>query len=125
LYSSITKGIVTIGYSYVKMNNMLRLKVPFKKTFVYLNAGISNGYLFHEKDDLRNEITYSSITTVTYRGDALDETKKHELGILLGSGIAYKKYSLDVKYERGNGLSKYVAVSSITNSFYFLVGYKF
>ena len=38
----------TVGYTYGKINNMLRLKYPLKKAFIFANAGLSNGFIIHE-----------------------------------------------------------------------------
>lgn len=114
----------TIGYSHLKINNMLRYKYPVKGIFIYLNAGFSNGFAISESNYKREESTFYDQFRVE-EGKALDEPRKHELGYILGLGSKFKKYSFEIRYEKGNGMSDDSNLKSTTNRYFFLFGYRF
>jgi hypothetical protein len=113
----------TIGYSYLKMNNMLRFKYPAGPFFIYVNAGISNGYAISEKNYSRTETTSFTMVTV-YEGNAIKFTRKWELGLIGGIGVKYKRFSLEARYESGNGMSDLPNLTIAANRFYFLLGFR-
>ncbi len=113
-----------IGFSYLKMNNMLRYKYPVGNFSVYLNVGISNGYALSESNTVKKELKI-------YLSERIDESvifneiRKYEQGYIWGLGTKYEKYSFEVRYEAGNGMSVSSQLKSSSNRFYFLLGYKF
>ncbi|MEO8795928.1 MAG: porin family protein [Daejeonella sp.] len=113
-----------LGYSYIKMNNMVRFKFPVKTAFVYLNGGISNGYAISEKNYKVVKSTFYS-NDKTEEGLAIKDTRKHEQGLVLGIGSDYNKLSFELRYERGNGMSNYTSVNSTTGRYFGLLGYRF
>jgi hypothetical protein len=114
----------TIGYSYIKVNNMLRYKYPVGKLFVYVNGGVSNGYAISENNYRKTETKFYS-TESTKEGLAVDGAKRYEFGYILGLGAKLKKYSFEIRYEKGNGMSDFSSLTSATKRFYFLLGYRF
>jgi len=110
-----------MGYSFLKLNNMFRYKYPIANVFLYANAGISNALAFNETNNRKEVSTLYGTET----GRAIDETKKTEFGILIGLGAKYKQYSFEIRYEQGDGMSKYTGLASITNRYYFMFGYRF
>jgi len=106
------------------MNNMVRFKYPVGKFFIFINGGITNGIAVSEKNYLKEETRFYS--TITFKeGKALDNVWIYEFGLIGGLGIRFKMFSIEARYERGNGFSDYVSVRSSTNRFYFLMGWKF
>ncbi|OFX32448.1 MAG: hypothetical protein A2W90_05595 [Bacteroidetes bacterium GWF2_42_66] len=114
----------TIGLSYLKMNNMLRYKYPVGNLFVYLNAGISNGFAISEINTVKKESKIYSSERID-EDVILNEIRKYEQGYILGLGTKYKRYSFEVRYENGNGMSVSSQLKSSSNRFYFLLGCKF
>jgi hypothetical protein len=119
-----TNTYTKIGYSYFKINNMLRFKYPVGGMFIYFNAGISNGFVISETNYMKEESKFYTQDIIA-EGKALDETGKHELGYVLGLGAKYKKYLFEIRNEKGNGMSEYLDLTSRTNRYYFLLGYRF
>jgi len=119
-----TKINTEIGSAYLKLNNMLRFKYPVSGSFLFINAGISNGIAISETNYLNKEYKADAQEDVI-EGKALNDTRKFEQGFVIGSGIKFSKYSCEVRYERANGMSKYTALSSTTSRFYFLLSYRF
>jgi hypothetical protein len=114
-------------YSYLKMNNMVRFKYPVGSLFVYLNAGMSNGYAISGANNKKKEIKFYTTERVE-TGKALDFTRKYEQGFILGLGTKFKNYSFEIRNERGNGIaksSKVFDLKSPTNRYYFFLGYRF
>ena len=114
----------TLGYSYVKMNNMLRFKYPVGKFFLFLNAGISNGYAVSETNYMRRESRLFTQVRIE-EGKALNETRRYEMGLIAGLGTKFWKFSFEIRYENGNGMSAYTALKSTANRLYCLLGYRF
>lgn len=122
--NSYEKTTTEIGYSYLKMNNLIRYTYPIGNSFIFLNGGMSNGFAVSETNYKKKESRTNTIERVVEE-TALNSTRKHEQGLLLGTGIKYSKYSLELRYERGNGMSDFSALNSITKSYYILLGYRF
>jgi hypothetical protein len=114
----------TLGYSYLKMNNMVRFKYPVGKLFIYLNAGISNGYAVIEKNYKKKESKLYTQVRIE-EGKALNDARRYELGFNGGLGTKFKRYSFEIRYENANGMSTYTSLKSTTNRFYLLLGFKF
>ena len=109
-------------FSYLKMNNMLRFKYPVGKAFIFANAGISYGFLKTEVNIRNEEKHFSSIITYKY-GPVLKDTRSLELGIVAGLGVNYNRFSIEVRYETGSGVSAYTALGNRVTRYHFLLGY--
>lgn len=113
-----------IGFSYLKLNSMIRFRYPVANVQVYLNAGMSNGLAMSETNYRRRESKlYSSVSRVEEE-KALDDIRRYEQGFLLGIGAKFKKYSVETRFEKGNGVSEYTALRSSANRYYFLLSYR-
>jgi len=118
-----SKTVTELGFSYLKLNNMFRYKYPIGKAHIYLNVGISNGLVLSEKSFRRTEQTRFG-TDRTDEGLAI-ESRKLEQGIIAGLGFKFNKCSIEIRGERGNGMSNSQGASSSTESYFILLGYKF
>ncbi|MBK6263962.1 hypothetical protein JKA74_02845 [Marivirga sp. S37H4] len=113
-----------IGYSYLKVNSLLRFKYPIGNLFLFINGGISNGLAINEKN-------YKKIDSKLYASErvveesALEGSRRYEQGYILGTGIKHNKLSFEIRYEGGNGMSGYANLSSSTKRYFLLLGYKF
>jgi len=114
----------TVGISYLKINNMIRYKYPVGNSFIYANAGISNGFGFNETSLLIRKQIFNSSEHVSEE-ILIEKFRKYEQGYILGIGAKHKNYSCEIRYERGNGISKSVHVVSKTQRLFFLLGFKF
>lgn len=113
-----------IGYSHLKLNTLARYTYKVGSWGFFINGGISNGYAISETNYRIEDFKYYSIERIEER-EALESAKKFERGFVLGTGLQYKKFSLDLRYEAGNGMSRYIALDSFTKRYYLLVGYRF
>jgi len=119
-----TLNYTTFGYTYLKLNNLIRYKQPIGKMFLFFNAGISNGYAITEENYRRQEVTFYTQKRVE-EGPALASTRKWELGFIAGLGAKYKHFSIEFRYEYGNGIGATSGISSSTNRGYCFLGYRF
>jgi len=112
------------GYSYFKINTLVRYQYPVGNFSFCLNAGMSNGFGFNEINYLEKVSIF--YTTEHYKeGEAIDDPRTNEQGLVVGLGTKFKKLSLETRLEKANGMSKYPGLGSVTNRFYILVGYQF
>ena len=113
-----------IGLSYLTLNNMIRYKYPIGKVSIYLNGGISNGFSI---DQINTKIKTTRFYTTenTESGNALRSTRKYAQGFLAGTGLNYNKFSFEIRFELGNGMSEFTALNSTTKKYFFLFGYSF
>ena len=113
-----------IGYSYLNINTLFRFKYPIGQCFLILNGGISNGYAIGETNYKKKESKFYTINRVDEES-ALNSTRKYELGFILGTGLRFDRFSAEIRFERGNGMSEYISLNSSTKGYYFLLGYRF
>ncbi len=115
---------IDIGYSFIRLNNLIRYKYPLGPLFLFVNGGMSNGFSFNETNDKKIETNFYSVEKTTEE-PAMIETRKHEQAYVLGAGLTYKRLSFECRYEKGNGMTNYQFLSSSTKKYYFLIGYRF
>jgi len=112
--------------SYLKINNMLRFQFPVgaKKLFLFLDAGISDGFALMLKDTWKAETTFSSTVTIQ-NFKALDSPRTYEQGFIFGAGARLKRFSLEIRFENGNGMTSATLLKSTVNRTGFIIGYRF
>lgn len=105
-----------LAYSYLKLNTMVRYRFLSQKVIVFMNAGISNGFALSETNSRKGG---------GFGDDrAVKETRKYEQSLLAGIGALAKKFSIEFRIEKGNGMSNMTNLSSASTRLYFLLGYK-
>jgi hypothetical protein len=111
-----------LGYGYLKINNMLRYNKPVGTGTVYFSFGVSNGFYVKEAN-YRKRVVYFPSDRIE-EGKAIEHTKIHEPGILIGAGATMKRLLAEIRYEKSKGMSEYVNITSPVSRIYFLVGYR-
>ena len=109
------------SYQYMNFNNMIRFKYPIGAWFLFLQGGISNGFSLREKNYKKDEIKFYNEFRVV-EGPAIKYNRSHEQGYILGTGVKRSRFSIEFRYERGNGMSDFQDLNSKTESYYFLLG---
>lgn len=89
-------------YAYVKMNNMLRYKFFVNNAVVFINGGISNGMVVKEVNQVTKVHTFNDSRRTTVE-KGFSDTKSHELGLIAGAGLKFKRFSFELRAEKGNG----------------------
>ncbi len=119
-----TYYFTTFGYSYLKLNNMIRFNYPIGGGRIFFNVGISNGLAISETNYRKREIRFYATESVEEEL-GLYVTRKYEQAYILGLGAKYKKFSIELRQQKGNGMSDYTALNSISSSYHFLLGFRF
>lgn len=120
IYSNTT---IEIGYSYLKVNALLRFKYPIGKTYLFFNGGLSRGAAISSTNSKREEWTFYSSNGVDEEV-AVGGARNNERGYILGTGLKFNQFSVEARYEKGNGMSSYVGLESITRRYFILIGYR-
>jgi hypothetical protein len=115
---------VTLGYSYIKLNNMIRYNLEDNSDFsMFFNVGISSGLAIHETNSvIVQSKDYGPVATTEQ--PAVYDTQKYEQGFLAGLGFEVKKISLELRLEKGSGMTRDSKVSA-TSRGYLLFGFRF
>ena len=116
-----TTTCVTLEYTYLKIVSMVRYRYPIGKCSLLFNGGITGGYVIKSTNYKRVDSGLYGIEI----GKAVNSTRDFEEGYTLGLGGEVKRYSVDVMYEAGTGISNITSLKSISNRYYILVGYRF
>jgi hypothetical protein len=114
-------GAIELGFSYMKINNMLRYTLPVGSFSIFGNAGISLSSLVHEVNVKHEESIFHPPLDVR----AFQDVKGTERGYLLGIGARYKLFSLHLRFEGTKGFSNQDDVDTPTKRWYVLGGYTF
>ncbi len=118
------KWVYDLSASYLNINSMLRYNYTAGKVIIFMNAGISNGFLVAHKNHMDGEITEgSNVETITE--SYVEDIRKYEQAWLLGAGIRYGKILLEYRYERGNGISTSADIFSASRVNSIWLGYSF
>jgi len=102
------------SYSYLKLNTIIRYRVPFEKTVLFINGGFSNGLIIKGGNHVQNR----------FETGVFFEPRKHEQGLILGAGLQFGKLSFEVRRESTNGMSPLTNLSTKVTRSFFLVNYK-
>jgi len=115
----------TLGYGYLKLDNMLRYSYYSGRLSLFLNAGFTNGLVVNETNYKKTIKSYSSGEENVTEGKVIDEIRHFEHGFLAGIGCNYIKIMAEIRYETSTGMSQYVDIKSPVNRIYLLAGYQF
>jgi hypothetical protein len=119
-----TTSYSSFGYSYIKLNNLLKYKFPVNRIFLFADGGISNGIFISQTNYMRVETHIYSVYHLSEH-EAVGYPRKWERGVLLGLGCNIKKYSCEFRFERADGMSDATGLTSQTIGYFIIFGYKF
>ena len=110
---------------YLKFNTLIRLQSPNYNNFrPFINIGLSNSFAIKSTNNRKiDNFIYSTRTLV--QGDAIERYRKWQQSLVFGTGLNYKRISLEYRFDLGNGMSDYADLKSILISHFILFGYKF
>ena len=116
---------IDLGASYINLNNMIRYSLIAKKgSAFFIETGITNGYALNIKNTELEVKTFNGNVEKSENNLYLSE-RKYEQGYLLGLGFSIRKIALDLRYNRTNGISYFVNMSSTVDRFSAVLGYSF
>ena len=109
---------------YLKLNNLVRFQYPLGRSRLFLNAGIANGFAMKKSGTRRSE-SLNGNPTNDFEDQAIPEIRTHEQSYLLGVGIKWKNWSVEGRFENGNGVSPFNGLKSIARRYFIFIGYEF
>jgi len=111
--------------SYIKLYTLARYRIKINRSVIFLNAGLSHGIALDIKHTIAREtfLNGNVISKTDENGISDDDTRKIEQGFLVGAGGRIKRLSLELRYERGNGISAITNFRSTNNRMMLLAGY--
>ena len=119
-----TNTYTSIGYSYIKLNNLIRFRQQVKKSFLFVDGGITNGITVSETNWLRAEAHVFSVNNIMEK-EALTNSRKWEREYIIGLGTELKKFSFEFRYEKTDGMSTYPLLSSPVKRYFLIMGLRF
>jgi len=116
---------VRFGMSFIKLNNMLRVKFPINRASLFLNGGFANGVVISTVNNVKSISTFYSTTTTTDQLLAKQElVRKFESGFLFGLGAGFDRYTVQARGEISSSATD-IGGESSTQKAYLLLTYKF
>ncbi len=109
---------VSVGYSTLKMNNMLQANIPIHTIHLTLSAGPSIGYAFNRANSIEGYVNSAPVN-----GIAINQVRSVEVGLNLVVGVKVKKFSISARLEQSNGIA--IDANQKIKRDYFLLSYQF
>ncbi|ELR70827.1 hypothetical protein C900_03262 [Fulvivirga imtechensis AK7] len=113
-----------LGFSYLKVNNMVRYAYPLARLHAYINVGMSNGIVIKETNSQKGTMIINTVHN-SRSGKIIEDVRKHEQGFLIGTGLRHRNHLFELRYEMGNGMSKLVSLNSQSRALYVLWAFRF
>ena len=115
-----------IGQSFIKMNNLLRYRIPVSKLSVTLNAGLSTTlFQLSSKNTLStNRVNNGSTQTLMPSEAAPGGFVKRGTWFMLGAGITFNKWSIEFRYENIPKIAASDNIETNSSAVYGLLSYR-
>jgi hypothetical protein len=119
-----THTFTNFAYSHLKVINMLRYKYPLIKLSLFLGVGISNGFAISSTNYERVESTFYGTHTIV-ESKAIKSNRNYEQGLVFDLGTNFNIFTIQFRFEKGNGMSNEGSLNSTTTKYSLLFGFKF
>ncbi|ALI99823.1 porin family protein [Rufibacter tibetensis] len=112
---------------YLRIPLLLRYTLPFKKIKPFVNAGIINSYAFNYKQEITTTSSSSVQENTSVKKEPfMEDFRNYAQSYAVGGGVLFPawtnhQFSLEGRFERGNGFSRYTGISSTTSQVYLLL----
>lgn len=118
-----TKSSMAFDLHYASLVTMLRYRFGLGGLRAFVNAGIVNSLGVSIKNHKTVESRLFSSTN-TEQVKAIDDFRTYEQGIAIGLGLAWKRFTGELRYELSNGMSEYNGLRSGVKTGSFLLSYR-
>lgn len=118
-----TSVISNFDNHYLKINTLLRFRFPVKNTSIFFNTGMSNGIalkLESSQTEYRRFVNSEQTTEL----EPYEKKQVHEIGFVIGAGVAYKKFALQGRYNISNGFTVAPQLTSKVSSLKVFLSYQ-
>ena len=110
--------------AYLRFYNIGEWKLKAKKKSLFILAGFSNSYALKNKNNTNSiDKFFSQVTTRDV--PSILFYRKYEIGFITGLGYLFNNFTIDLKYEIGNGISKELGLGSNTHTAFLMLKYTF
>ncbi|MCB2218787.1 MAG: PorT family protein [Bacteroidetes bacterium] len=113
-----------ISFTYLKINNLARFSYPAGPIRIFVNGGISSGFMLSETIDAAKSSNFYSNSTNSPI-EVFEDIRKFEFGLLMGGGLGFHQFDLEFRFDRGNGFSKITSLKSKTKRLFIILSYNF
>lgn len=111
--------------NYFKCNLLGRAQIPLGDHLkVLIKGGVALGSVLTSTNDLLIERKQGELTE-KIETNAFSNFDPNASGFIIGTGLSFKGFSFEPRYEKPASISSSRVVSSSMNRFYFLLGYRF
>jgi len=114
----------SFNMAYVKLYTMARYQYANWKVHPFAEIGMSNGYAVKSVNTVTQVKTFGSTVTTT-TGQAIENPKLYEFGILGGIGVSWWKISGEFRYEWAQGMSSYTSLTGPENTIFMVFSFLF
>jgi hypothetical protein len=114
----------SIGFSYVKLNTLVKYKYPIKGIYLFADGGMSNGISVAKVNYMKVEDHVYSVTNIS-EYPAVRSPRSWERGFIVGLGLGLKNFSAEFRIERADGMANSPGLTSPTLRHFLIFGYKF
>ncbi len=115
----------SFGLNYLKLNGLVRYNYPVGDISLFANVGGSYGYVISKRSNIHIEERYFFGSTPKTENVVLEEIRKYEQSVLFGIGLKKDRWSVETRYEDGNGMSRYTFLGSEVRKVHLLFTYTF
>jgi hypothetical protein len=112
-----------IGTSSMKINTMFRGHLPINYSTLFMDIGISNGFVISKTNNYKRTTYINGESNVT-ESSALESLNNYNIGFIIGFGIKINRVSGFLRYELGSEISNDNDPDNKINSFYLMLSYK-
>jgi len=120
----ITQREFIFNVAYLKLNTLIRYHYPNWKIRPFVNVGMSNSYALKLETKEVTTVIRNEVPTIT-ETDIFRNPRKYEMGLLIGGGVTYRWFGLEIRYELANGMSNVNYISTTDSSLLFLFSFTF
>ena len=85
---------------------------------------MSNGYAVNIEDAFTQQTIRNGVVEGEMTGKVVPDIRKFEVGYVFGAGAGFGKLSVQFRFEKGNGVSKFENFQTNSRRLFFLAGYR-
>lgn len=113
-----------LGLNQVQLTNMVRFTYPIGKLFIFANIGLASGIIVSQNSNVITKRNSNDGSTETFEFTEEDFIRR-EFITLAGAGVIFNNFSLETRYQKGNGFTPNPRLLMSERKFSILFNYSF
>jgi hypothetical protein len=116
-----------VQYNQWQWDILFRYQFPTGQVRPFVNAGLSNSFLFNNKSYINDHEIGAAVDTHSSIFAASTGTgmSSYEIGFIAGAGVSIGRFSLEARIQHSNGISAVEDISAPITDFSLLAGFSF